>query len=165
MSTGLNARRATGLTVAESKESFTRTESVARWSREGRAVYEAEREALLYVFFVVVDWCKVFQSDRKLFHEGTGFFFFPTFSVSFPLLLRCCCAVLLCRAVLSFSMSKEEKAVRRTAVHTRMSKRKRITLPRVCTYVRHVSERRGPRTSGNRPRSEGHRASELFSPE
>jgi len=47
VSTGLHARRATGLTVEEREGSFTRTESVARWSREGRAAYEAEREALL----------------------------------------------------------------------------------------------------------------------
>ena len=63
MSTGLNARQATGLTVAESKENFTRIESVARWSREGRAAYEAEREALLYDFFsfCFFDRRKVFQ--------------------------------------------------------------------------------------------------------
>ena len=35
MSTGFHARRATGLTGAEKEESFTRTESVARWSLEG----------------------------------------------------------------------------------------------------------------------------------
>ena len=64
MSTGLHARRATGLTVAESEKSFTQTESVARWSREGRAAYEAEREALLFIFFVFFfDWCKVFQGQ------------------------------------------------------------------------------------------------------
>ena len=51
MSTGLNVRRATGLTVAQSEESFNRTESVAGWSRDGRA-YEAEREALLFDFFL-----------------------------------------------------------------------------------------------------------------
>ena len=51
VSTGLHARQATGLTVAEREESFTRTESVARWSREGRAAYEAEREALLFDLF------------------------------------------------------------------------------------------------------------------
>ena len=47
MSAELNARMATGLTVAESKENFTRTKSEARWSREVRAAYEAESEALL----------------------------------------------------------------------------------------------------------------------
>ena len=52
VSTGLNARRATGFTVAEREESFTRTEPVSRWSREGRAAYEAEREALLFVFLL-----------------------------------------------------------------------------------------------------------------
>ena len=87
VSTGLNARRATGLTVAESKESFTRTESVARWSREGRVAYEAEREALLYDF-LLFDRCKVFQSDRKLFHEGTGILFSSQF---FRFHLHCFC--------------------------------------------------------------------------
>ena len=52
MSTGLDTRRATGLIVAESKEFFNRTDSVAKWSREGRVVYDAEREALLYVLFI-----------------------------------------------------------------------------------------------------------------
>ena len=52
VSTGLHARRSTGLTVADSEESFTRTESVASWSPEGRAGYEAEREALLFVFLL-----------------------------------------------------------------------------------------------------------------
>ena len=67
VSTGLYARRVTGLTVAESDVSFTRTESVARWPREGRAAYEAEREDLLFFFFFF-DRCKVFQSGRKLLH-------------------------------------------------------------------------------------------------
>ena len=99
MSTGLHAARATGLTVAEREESFTRTESEARWSREGRAAYVAEREALLFDFFSF-DRCKVFQSGRKLLLEtGRGFFFlseiFGFMSIVF--------AVLLCRAVLSLS--------------------------------------------------------------
>ena len=61
MSTGLHARRATGLTVAEREESFTRTESVARWWREGQVAYEAEREAPLFVFFClfVFDRCQL----------------------------------------------------------------------------------------------------------
>ena len=55
----IHARRATGLTVTEREEILTRTESVARWSREGRAAYEAEREALLFDL-IIFDWCKVF---------------------------------------------------------------------------------------------------------
>ena len=51
MSTGLHAGRATGLTVIEREENLTQTESVARWSREGRSAYEAERKALLSIFF------------------------------------------------------------------------------------------------------------------
>ena len=45
MSNGLHARRAMGLTVAEREESFTMTESVVRWSRDGQAAYEAERSS------------------------------------------------------------------------------------------------------------------------
>ena len=50
VSTGLHAGRATELTVAAREESLTRTESVARWSREGREACEAEREAPIFVF-------------------------------------------------------------------------------------------------------------------
>ena len=59
VSTGLHARRVTGLTVADTEESFTRTETVARWSREGRAAYEAVRGALLFDLFF--DRRKVFR--------------------------------------------------------------------------------------------------------
>ena len=57
----VHVRRATGLTVAKRKESFIRTELVARWSREGRAAYEAEREALMFEFvhFFFMTACKV----------------------------------------------------------------------------------------------------------
>ena len=59
VSTELQARRATGLTVAEREGSFTRTEAGARWSREGRAAYEAVREALLLLllFFLTGARC------------------------------------------------------------------------------------------------------------
>ena len=72
---------------------LTRTESVARWSREGRVAYEAEREALQFDF-LLLDRCKVLQSsDRKQLHErGRRFFFFPNF-------IFIVFAVLLCRAV------------------------------------------------------------------
>lgn len=56
MSTGLDARRATTLTVAEREENFIRTQSVVRWSRDGRAAYKAKREALLFVFFLFDRW-------------------------------------------------------------------------------------------------------------
>ena len=49
----LHARRVTGLTVAESEEIFTRTESVARWSRERRAAYEAEKKTPLFGLFLL----------------------------------------------------------------------------------------------------------------
>ena len=47
--------------MAEREESFTRTKSVARWSREGQAAYEAERALLLFFFFL--DWFTVFQGQ------------------------------------------------------------------------------------------------------
>ena len=110
VSTGFNAWRATGLTtVPESDESFTRTESVARWSRDWRASYEAERIALPSDFFYTGEGC---SNQPEIYYRGTRIFFFPNFSVSFTLIVF---AVLLCRAVLSlFSciqhiLSKEEK--------------------------------------------------------
>ena len=105
VSTGLNARRATGLTVAESKESFTRTKSEARWSREGRTAYEAERKALLFVFFFF-DRCLVFQSVRKLLRERDGDFFL---SGIFGFIYYIAFAVLLCRTILSLSYIKHIK--------------------------------------------------------
>ena len=94
--------------------------------------------------------------------RGRVFSFFPFFGFIFIVF-----TVLLCHAVFSLSMSREEKAVFRTAVHTAsMSKKEKdITLPRVCTYVRYVSECRRPRTPGNLPRREAYMASELVSPE
>ena len=65
---------------------------------------------------------------------------------------RCFCGA--CCAVLCFLL-------RTYQTHTAYQKKKRITLPGVCTYVRHVSERSGR----NRPRREAYVASELFSPE
>ena len=111
MSTGLHAVRATGFIVAESEESFTLTESVARLSREGRAVYEAEREALLFDFFIFVRSGKSVPAREKLLHEGTGIFFLcKHFGFIFIVF-----AVLLCKRCFLFrayskhaSISKEE---------------------------------------------------------
>ena len=103
VSTGLHGRWATGLTEAEREENFTRTESVATLSREGRAAYEAEiSSALRFCFF---DRCNVFQSGGKKLHErGRGFLFFLNFFVSFFIVFT-----VLPRAVLSLShISKEE---------------------------------------------------------
>ena len=67
--------------MTERAESFTLTESVARWAREGRAAYEAEREALqsIFLFVFFVDWCKVFQGQTiiiiNITSGGTGIFF------------------------------------------------------------------------------------------
>ena len=142
MSAGLHARRATGFTVAESEESFPRTESVARWSRVGRAAYEAEREYLLFDFFF--DRSKVFQSGRKISLEGTACFFFLS-NVLFQFHCFSGAAVPCC--ALSF-------------VHTAsIPKKKRITLPGVCTYERPVSERSGR----NRPRREACGVRAVFS--
>ena len=78
MSTGLHARRATGLTVAEREESFTQTESVARWSREGRAAYEAERSSVIRFYFYRR---KDVPTRREIIaSEGAGIFFIPNFS-------------------------------------------------------------------------------------
>ena len=37
--------------MAEREESYTRTESVAKWSREARAAYEVERSSVVCVCF------------------------------------------------------------------------------------------------------------------
>ena len=74
MSTGLHARPATGFTVAEKEESFTRTESVVGWSRDGRAAYEAERrEKPCCSIFFFFDRCKVFhQAGNYYMMRGDG---------------------------------------------------------------------------------------------
>ena len=145
MSTGLHARLATGLTVAESEESFTRTESVAKWSREGRAAHEAEKEALLFDFFPLLIGAKGVPIRQEV--RGRGFFFLSIFFrfifIVFAVLL------LLCRAVLSLSYIQQAY------------QKKRISLTGAFTYVRHVRERSGR----NRPRREEYVASELFIPE
>ena len=122
MSTGPHARRATGLPAAEREESFTRTESAAKWSREGRAAYEAVRKILRFDFFFMSGARCSIHSGRKQLHErGRDFFFFLNFSGSFSLFLRCG------GAVLCF------------VFRTSYRKKKISTLPRVCTYVRHAA--------------------------
>ena len=125
VSTGRHARRATGLTVAEGEESFTRTESVARWSREGLAAYEAEGEALPFVFFFFFffDRCKVFQSGKTKLRTGEvrGFFFLPEI---FGVILHGFCGAAVPRCAFSFF------------VHITYQNKKLSTLPGVSTYVR-----------------------------
>ena len=78
---------------------LTRTESVARWSREGRAAYEADRKALLFDFFISSPVQGV-PNGRKLIpgtREGR-FFSFRIFGFIFIVF-----AVLLCRAGFSLS--------------------------------------------------------------
>ena len=89
MSTGLHARRTTGLTVAEWEESFTRTESVARWPRERLAAYEAVREALMFVFFFLTGArCSNETINNNVRSDGDCFILFM-FSFSFGLHLYC----------------------------------------------------------------------------
>ena len=77
------------------------------------------REALLYVFFV--DRSKVFQSDRKSFHEGTGIFF-PPFLFGFRFHFHCFCGAAVPCWAFSF-------------VHTAVYQNKKISaLPGVYTY-------------------------------
>ena len=80
--TGLHAWRATGITVTERGESFTRTESVARWSREGRAAYGAERQALLFIYIYFYSWtgARCFRGRQLLHERGRGVFSLFEFS-------------------------------------------------------------------------------------
>ena len=110
MSTGLHAGRATGLTVEESGENFTRTKSVARWSRGGRAAYEAEREAMLYVFFVLFfTSARCSNQTENDFMRGRGIFFLPNF-FGFIFIVFCGAAVPCCAFSLvhTASISEEE---------------------------------------------------------
>ena len=115
MSTGLHARRATGLTVAEREEIFTRTESVARWWREGRAAYERLREALLFDFlFLTGARCSNEARNNYIGGDGDFLFLFQIFQIFVFIFIVF--AVLLCRAVLALF------------VHIKIRKN-------VCTYV------------------------------
>ena len=96
VSTGLNARRAAGLTVPDSKKTLTRTESGSRGSREGRAAYEADKEAML-LLLVLLYQCKVLQSRRTFLHKSDkDFFSFRSFRFHLHCFcgaaVPCCCA-------------------------------------------------------------------------
>ena len=71
----------------------------ARWSQEGQAAYEDEREALLLDFFfhLFLTGVRCSESGRKLLHER-GRDFFPPENLGFIFIVF---AVLLGRAVLS----------------------------------------------------------------
>ena len=100
MSTGLHARRATGLTVAGREEIFTRTESVARWWREGRAAYERLREAILLDFlFLTGARCSNEARNNSIRGDGDFLFLFQIFQIFVFIFIVF--AVLLCRAVLA----------------------------------------------------------------
>ena len=77
MSTGLHARRATELTGFHASEgSFTRTESVTRWSGKERAAHEAERRSVVRYLFLPTQGVPI----RRIIitSEGTGIFFLPS---------------------------------------------------------------------------------------
>ena len=83
---------------------------MARWSREGRAAYEAEGQALLHGFFLFMIGARCSNQAENYYMKET--FFFLVFSVSCSLFLRGSCAVpcfLFSPAVHTTSMSKEEK--------------------------------------------------------
>ena len=80
MSTGLHARRATGLPGAEREESFTQTESVAKGSPEGRAAYEADRRSP--VFFFTDTRCSNQAGDNYI-RGSDDFFSFGNFRFYF----------------------------------------------------------------------------------
>ena len=88
MSTGLHARQATGLTGLESEETFTRTKSVARWSREGRAAYKAERSSAVRLLFQPTQRTPIRR--EIITSEGTGIASPFQIFVSPPLFSRCC---------------------------------------------------------------------------
>ena len=98
MSTGLHARRATGLTVAKSEESYVYPDRIGgEVAARGAGGVRGRERSSAVVFSVSFYRCKVFQSGRKLLYERDGdVIFFPNFSLSFIVF-----AVLLCRAVLS----------------------------------------------------------------
>ena len=81
--------------MAKSKESFTRTESVARWSREGRAAYEAEREALLFDLFrfFFLNGVRCSNQAGNEYTSGDGDFFYLSEIFGFIFIVF---AVLLC---------------------------------------------------------------------
>ena len=68
--------------MAESEDNFLRTESVETWPLEGRAAYEAEREALLYyTFFFFFFTGARYYSNQTLYYfmRGAGFVFLDIF--------------------------------------------------------------------------------------
>ena len=152
VSTGLNARRATGLTAAESEKSFTRSENRWRGGRERgerrTRLGEKSSDVAFFVFFLPVQVVPVGQ--KIITHERDGDFFsfrifpFGFIGMFFSVLLCRYAAMPLCRyAVLgiiflrTYSTSKEKKYT---------------------PYLGYV------RTHINRQGDEAHVASELFSP-
>ena len=76
--------------MAESEKSFTWTKSVARWSREGRAAYEA----VLFNSFFFSGARGANQAEKNVYEGGGNFVYsFRNFGLIF-IVLRCCCAML-----------------------------------------------------------------------
>ena len=67
--------------MAEREKRFTRTESVVRWSRDVRAAYEAEREALLFAFYFLAGARCSNQAENYCMMGDGGEGFFPRFFV------------------------------------------------------------------------------------
>ena len=121
MSTGLHARRATGLTVVEREEIFNLTESVARWWREGRAAYERLRGALLFDFlFLTGARCSNEARNNYIRGDGDFLFLFQIFQIFVFIFIVF--AVLLC-AVLLFCVRActQSTAPRASAAPSRVS--------------------------------------------
>ena len=102
---------------------------MARWSREGRATYQVEREALLFIFFLCFYRVLGVPIRQKIIaQEGTTIFSSSLeFSVSFSSFLLCCFAVLYFRFLRTYEYR-----------HRAYQKKKfSSTLPGVCMCVRH----------------------------
>ena len=95
---------------------------MTRWSRERRAAYEAEGEALLFdLIFLTGARCSN-QAENNYIHEGGRGFFFLSEFFGFIFIVF---AVMLCHAVLSLSYIYIKKKI--------------STLPGVCKYVPHTA--------------------------
>ena len=78
LSTGLHARRATGLTVAEREEKPCPDRIDSEVVEAGRAAYETGRGCVARLFLFLT-----FQSRRKYYMRGYGDFVFPSRNVRF----------------------------------------------------------------------------------
>ena len=103
MSTGLHARRATGLTGAEREENFTRTQSVARFSGEGGAAYKAEKSSAARFFCFDRRPAQEVPIRRKIIYQRER-----GFIILFKLLMICFYESQICRYQVFCTYSREE---------------------------------------------------------